>query len=678
MDIWLDVAPNEMHYVASIIPTLKWRGGKLGVRLALLPKDVSNLFNEYREAYSSARTTEHARVEKSSFNLFPKDLCEFLDRKLTTYFSIKAFILDPSHFEDAPVQPTSFEAECLTDNPLKDIVRVDMIDAQRGFADPDSSEGTEKVRKQLSAQMRNYYEKHLDPEKAPSPEDLDILEATEGARQVFDKTLALKFAPAIKELEGLGYPGISDPKLTITTKVMTSETLKHDSAVQYALSKTDNSEVVKMGSKFICAEDTMQNILISQYPILLIDESQDTKKELVDAIFTVCERHKGKFIVGMFGDTMQRIYQDGKENLSQCIPDDWVKPQKIMNHRSASRIVTLANAIRFTVDTQQQRPRSDAEVGNVRLFIVSSDANKEVTEQRVAEIMSEETGDGEWRDSKQYKSLILEHHMAASRFGFLELYLPLNEVPVFNTSLRDGSISELSFLSKVISPLVQAYKGNNDFEVLKIVKEYSPLMESKKWISLDDQTKALQQVESAVDKLMELWKDDAIPTCLDVLRSIQDTGLFKLDERVDNILSSPAADESIRITALRKALSVPFTTLEKYFAYVSDNTRFATHQGVKGLEFPRVMVIIDDAEAKGFLFSYEKLFGVKLKTETDIKNEREGKDNSITRTTRLFYVACTRAQKSLAIIAYTYDCEAVKATAMKNNWFEDDEIRLLE
>ena len=64
MDIWLDVAPNEMHYVASIIPTLKWRGGKLGVRLALLPKDVSNLFNEYREAYSSARTTEHARTTR--------------------------------------------------------------------------------------------------------------------------------------------------------------------------------------------------------------------------------------------------------------------------------------------------------------------------------------------------------------------------------------------------------------------------------------------------------------------------------------------------------------------------------------------------------------------------------------------------------------------------------------
>ena len=440
----------------------------------------------------------------------------------------------------------------------------------------------------------------------------------------------------------------------------------------------NHSDVVKMGSEFICSEDTMQNILISKYPILLIDESQDTKKELVDALFTVCEKHKGKFIVGMFGDTMQRIYQDGKENLSQCIPDDWVKPKKIMNHRSASRIVALANAIRITIDTQQQCPRSDAEVGNVRLFIVSSDANKELTEQRVAEIMSVETGDDEWRDSSHYKSLILEHHMAASRFGFLELYEPLNDVPVFNTSLRDGSISELSFLSKVISPLVHAYKSKNDFEVLKIVKEYSPLMDRKQWLQVEDQSEVLQQVENAINKLMELWKDNSIPTCLDILKSIHETGLFKLNERVDYILSDPTEEESVDITALRKALSVSFATLEKYFAYISNNTRFATHQGVKGLEFPRVMVIMDDAEAKGFLFSYEKLFGAKPKTETDIKNEREGKDNSTARTSRLFYVACTRAQKSLAIIAYTQDSNAVKATAMKNNWFLNEEIIILD
>lgn len=40
----------------------------------------------------------------------------------------------------------------------------------------------------------------------------------------------------------------------------------------------NHSEVVKMGSEFIETEDIMQDILVSKYPILLIDKSQDTKK----------------------------------------------------------------------------------------------------------------------------------------------------------------------------------------------------------------------------------------------------------------------------------------------------------------------------------------------------------------------------------------------------------------
>ena len=49
------------------------------------------------------------------------------------------------------------------------------------------------------------------------------------------------------------------------------------------------------------------------------------------------------------------------------------------------------------------------------------------------------------------------------------------------------------------------------------------------------------------------------------------------------------------------------------------------------------MVIMDDAQARGFLFSYEKLFGAKAQSDTGVKNKREGKDTSITRTARFFY-----------------------------------------
>lgn len=440
----------------------------------------------------------------------------------------------------------------------------------------------------------------------------------------------------------------------------------------------NHSEVIKMGSDFIADEQTMQEILVGKFPVLLIDESQDTKKELIDALLVVYEKNKNKFIIGMFGDTMQRIYMDGKENLSTCIPVDWNKPKKIMNHRSAKRIVQLANTLRNTVDKQEQCPRSDAKEGTVRLFIADSSSDKEKTEQLVSQIMSEKAKDNGWLNSSKYKSLILEHHMAASRFDFSNLYIPLNESKVFDTSLRNGSISELSFLYNFVSPLVKAYHENNDFEVSKIVRRYSPLLSKSSFQrNSNDQVELLQVAENAVDNLLLLWENGRIPSCIEILSAIKSTNLFSLNPRVDDILLPAVEDEKIKITALRKALSVPFDELERYSAYVTGNTQFATHQGVKGMEFPRVMVIMDDAEARGFSFSYEKLFGVKPKTEIDIQNEREGKDTGILRTTRLFYVACTRAVDSLAVVAYTEDTEAVKNTAISNGWFSTDEIEVL-
>ncbi len=441
----------------------------------------------------------------------------------------------------------------------------------------------------------------------------------------------------------------------------------------------NHNEVIEMGCEFIATEDTMQEILVGKYPILLIDESQDTKKELVEALRVVYEKYKDRFIIGMFGDMMQRIYLDGKDNLADFVPVEWCRPKKIMNHRSAKRIVQLANAIRKTIDGQQQRERSDAEVGTVRLFIAAASSDKEKVELQAAKIMAEKSKDISWLDSSEYKSLILEHHMAARRFGFFNLYSPLNESNFFDTSLRDGSIAELSFLSNVVSPLVKAYLKNNDFEVAKILRQYSPLLGKKVFQGkTDDQIDLLQDVEKAVNELLSLWGSGRIPTCIDVLKSIKRTKLFNLnDTRIDDILSDESGNENKKIVALRKALSVPFDELERYSAYVTGNTKFATHQGIKGLEYPRVMVVMDDAEAKGFLFSYEKLFGAKPKSQTDIKNEQEGKDTGITRTTRLFYVTCTRARKSLAVVVYTDDSETVKNTAIFNGWFSADEIEVL-
>ena len=128
----------------------------------------------------------------------------------------------------------------------------------------------------------------------------------------------------------------------------------------------------------------------------------------------------------------------------------------------------------------------------------------------------------------------------------------------------------------------------------------------------------------------------------------------------------------------RKAFDASFDEIVSYWEYINDNTQFATHQGIKGLEYKRVAVIMDDDESGGFLFSYEKLFGAKNLSDTDRSNISEGKDNTISRTTRLFYVTCTRAEESLALLAYTKNAIATRDTAIQNKWFAQEEVEILD
>ncbi|KFX53771.1 ATP-dependent helicase [Clostridium botulinum] len=440
-----------------------------------------------------------------------------------------------------------------------------------------------------------------------------------------------------------------------------------------------HAEVIKMGSEFIAKSDTMQNILINKYPILLIDESQDTKKELIDALLSLYERHKSEIVIGMFGDTMQKVYTDGKDDLALCIPDDWVKPVKVMNHRSSKRIIKLANEIRKSFDDKMQSSRSDAIEGNAYLFIADSKSDKSKIESLVADSMYELTNDDKWLEPTECKTLILEHHMAGSRLGFYELFKTLYSVNSLKTGILDGTLPEIQLFINKVLPLISAYKRGEKFQVAKIIKQYSPLVNKKAFgESTKEPLLCLNNAYQSVNKLCELWDDGKIPTCLEVIANIESSGLFEIPNRLQGIADIKSNENIDEITnSLITSFSSSFSQIEAYAAYVNDETAFATHQGVKGLEFPRVVVVMDDEEAQGFLFSYEKLFGAKEKTNTDMKNEREGKDTSIARTKRLFYVACTRAKQSLAIIAYTHDCNAVKQTAIENSWFLEKEITIL-
>ena len=452
----------------------------------------------------------------------------------------------------------------------------------------------------------------------------------------------------------------------------------------------NHAEVIAITAKFLADKPLMRQILIRKHPVLLIDESQDTQKDLIDAFFALQAKHPDQFSLSLFGDTMQRIYADGKVGLEQAVPADWKKPALGVNHRCPKRIVTLLNRIRSEADGAQQEPRPDAQEGFVRLFLINDadSVDKQEVEAEAARKMAEATSDDEWMNQEAVKVLTLEHHMAARRGGFSLFFEPLYRIDNFRTGLLDGTLNGVAFFAQQVRPLVQAMQSNAKFAVAQVVKDHSPILSAER---LNGSTTSLKEIRTArrsVESVFSLWVDGADPVLLDVLKMIDHEDLFGIpdvfapilsdpDGQEEEVVSVPAQaedDKNPEVDAWREALSAPFSQFEAYAEYISDRSPFGTHQGIKGLQFPRVMVILDDIEARGFMFSYEKLLGAKALTTIDERNRLEGRDTSLDRTRRLFYVTCSRAQQSLAVIVYTKDSNKVADHMSSVGWFEDQEV----
>ncbi len=447
----------------------------------------------------------------------------------------------------------------------------------------------------------------------------------------------------------------------------------------------NHSEVIAIAAAFLAEKPLMSRILIRKYPVLLIDESQDTQKDLIDAFFALQGKNPDRFSLFLFGDTMQRIYADGKVGLEQAVPREWETPAIITNHRCPRRVVRLLNQIRADADGQAQEPRADAEEGVARLFLVNDadGIDKIAVEADVAARMADAASDASWTDRQAVKALTLEHHMAARRGGFENFFVPLYQVSNFKTGLLDGSLSGVAFFAQQVLPLVRALQVKDRFAVAQAVKNYSPLVSREALSASESPLEDIRKAGQCAESLFSLWDDGANPLLINVLKAIAENGLFTLPDVFAPILHRPdaaretegsASDMNPSVDAWRKALSVPFSQFQAYMEYISDRSPFGTHQGIKGLQFPRVMVILDDNEARGFMFSYDKLLGVKAPSATDKKNIQEGKETSVERTRRLLYVTCSRAQKSLAVVMYTREATKVAAYVTGVGWFEEDEI----
>jgi DNA helicase-2/ATP-dependent DNA helicase PcrA len=405
----------------------------------------------------------------------------------------------------------------------------------------------------------------------------------------------------------------------------------------------------------------------------------------MEAFIQTQSLNRSKFSLGLFGDLMQRIYGGGKHDLESSLPDDWKTPSKTINYRCPQRVIELINSIREEDDKKKQEPKAGAPLGVVRLFIVDSDtAHKRDVEASIRAKMSAISEDSLWLEPNQIKALTLEHAMAAIRGNFDKFYLPLASVDGLRDSLLNGTNASLRFLCSSLLPLVEAIRVRDEFAIANIIKKYSGVISSTNADFCLDPISTLKNTDQSVEEIRAIvWELD--PPLAQVLLLIKAYKLLYIPDELNALLVESSSlkndDEeenlSKRSIAWNQALLAPISHLANYALYINEELGYGTHQGVKGLEFDRVMAIMDDNSANGFLFRYEKLFGAQELSQTDIRNQSEGKDSVLSRTRRLFYVICSRAEKSLAVVAYTKDPKAVKRKSLESGWFTQDEIEMM-
>jgi predicted ATP-dependent endonuclease of OLD family len=262
LDLWLHVETGEMHHVRDLIPTLDWEGGCLGVRLRYEPKDLRLLYKDFMGAVTDAQVmkaaaiaaveAEHPGVDPQpsppKLTVWPSNLIDFLSKRLAAHFTIRAYTLDPTLLispvkSQAQPQALPLASLPIEGDPLRGLIRVHDIPAQRGFGEEQSGDDDDDTAmstssNRLSDQLRSYYAKHLDPTKGPDPKDLGALQAIEAAQDAFDKRLTESFKTAFSEVEGMGYPGVTDPRPRVSTRLKAIDGLNHSAAVSFEVDVT--------------------------------------------------------------------------------------------------------------------------------------------------------------------------------------------------------------------------------------------------------------------------------------------------------------------------------------------------------------------------------------------------------------------------------------------------------
>lgn len=406
-----------------------------------------------------------------------------------------------------------------------------------------------------------------------------------------------------------------------------------------------HDDIIKISREMFSRFPKLLKIVTDMYPYIFIDEYQDTQKETIYILVNCLQSYRkdGQFMLGFFGDAMQKIYNTGIGKIDSYIPDGMQlkKINKYENYRCSKSVINVLNKIRQDFE---QVPTGKNVEGKVTLLY--TDSIKKIDEIVISDVIKR-LG---WNESenKTTKILFLTHKKISEEVGFSNLFdIYNNRYGSFKDEMLYGK-KEI-FIQLIIDHIelvVTLYKNNNYADFLK-VSSYPFLKNSQK--------KKLKQL---MQQLIHLRETKSIKDVIDfaVLNKLIDKS-----EKIE-LFESTINDAEERIQAFYKSLMcLEYKEVIRFRDFIDENTVYSTKHGIKGAEFDNVLVVIDDSSWNQYSFN-------------DVFSENT-KSTKYERTLNLLYVCCSRSKDNLALLFLSELGENGIESA--KIWFGDENVILI-
>jgi DNA helicase-2/ATP-dependent DNA helicase PcrA len=246
--------------------------------------------------------------------------------------------------------------------------------------------------------------------------------------------------------------------------------------------------------------------------------------------------------------------------------------------------------------------------------------------------LRERLADEGWDFSPQRtKILMLTHNVLAAEQHYSQI---LNAFEFSDTLFRKED-PHIAFLADTVEPACAAFTAGKFGEMFhligKSVGRLGSQAEKREWAA-------------DMDRLIELRTSGTIGQVIDLLKETRKPRLPDSVLRTEEMLASATREEIDASRTLKQIESLrplPYKELIALSDFINDHTPFATKHGVKGAEFESVLVVLGRGWNQYNWNQFLEWFPNRFPTD---------KEASYLRNRNLFYVACSRPKKNLALL----------------------------